>query len=234
MASRATLGLLRRPNTTYVLISQRRACAALSLSSRHTLSLHTLCTRFIRQQANTSRKPCERFTRSFTTSQTENGVAETFPDPDRPDLFYHLFTPPTPLSSTHPVYALSFLSSPPSSIMSASVIGWLPASGEGEGAGLNDFVENGTSSDIPPLHACRRVRAAVFSRTYRGFPRSSSPGDSICVARRGGRGTKERRGTDPRGVDAYTWCVASMSQGRCSLNTKPTYKTIATCLLWDV
>ncbi|KAI1786927.1 hypothetical protein LXA43DRAFT_975521 [Ganoderma leucocontextum] len=66
----------------------------------------------------------------------------SFADPDRADLFYHLFTPPTSLSSAHPVFALSFLPTPPPSVASSSVIGWLPASGEGEGAGLNDFVEN--------------------------------------------------------------------------------------------
>lgn len=71
------------------------------------------------------------------------GAVQSFPDPDRPDLFYHLFAPPTALSSTMPVFALSFLASPPSSILSSTILGWLPASGEGDGAGLNDFVENG-------------------------------------------------------------------------------------------
>lgn len=73
-------------------------------------------------------------------------AAASFPDPDRPDLFYHLFEPPTPLSDTHPMFCLSFLESAPPSVLSASVIGWLPASAlaaEGAGeAGLNDFIEN--------------------------------------------------------------------------------------------
>ncbi|KAI0698968.1 hypothetical protein C8T65DRAFT_793918 [Cerioporus squamosus] len=75
-------------------------------------------------------------------------AVQSFPDPDRPDLFYHLYTPPTALSSTTPVFALSFLPTPPPSILSATVLGWLPASGEGDGAGLNDFVENERFRDI--------------------------------------------------------------------------------------
>ncbi|KAI9460679.1 hypothetical protein HD554DRAFT_2206852 [Boletus coccyginus] len=69
-------------------------------------------------------------------------------DPSRPDLFYHLLPlprDPDP-SQSIPVYALSFLSVPPSSPRSATVLGWLPAvteAGTGEeDAGLNDFVEN--------------------------------------------------------------------------------------------
>ena len=92
--------------------------------------------------------------RRFTTSSPRarpSEAAQSFPDPDRPDLFYHLYTPPTALSATTPVFALSFLETPPPSVLSASVVGWLPASGEGEGAGLNDFVENGMFRRcIPP------------------------------------------------------------------------------------
>ena len=65
-------------------------------------------------------------------------------DPSRPDLFYHLILPPNPLSSIHPAFAVSFLETEPSSPTSATILGWLPATGEGEedGAGLNDFKEN--------------------------------------------------------------------------------------------
>ena len=80
---------------------------------------------------------------SLSTPRRSTAVAQSFADPDRSDLFYHLFTPPTSLSSAHPVFALSFLLTPPPSVVSSSVIGWLPASGQGESAGLNDFVENG-------------------------------------------------------------------------------------------
>ncbi|KAI0767389.1 hypothetical protein C8Q74DRAFT_1203811 [Fomes fomentarius] len=83
--------------------------------------------------------------RTLTTTlprRRTSSARGTTTDEDRPDLFYHLFDPPTPLSSEVPIFAISFLDSPPPSILSASVIGWLPALGPGEGAGLNDFVEN--------------------------------------------------------------------------------------------
>jgi hypothetical protein len=61
-----------------------------------------------------------------------------FSDPSRSDLYYHFLT------SEPPVFALSFLSSPPPDYNSPSVIGWLPAQtlGEEDEAGLNDFKEN--------------------------------------------------------------------------------------------
>ncbi|KAG9313809.1 hypothetical protein JVU11DRAFT_6170 [Chiua virens] len=64
------------------------------------------------------------------------------------DLFYHLLPlprDPDP-SQSIPVYALSFLPSPPSSPRSPTVLGWLPAvtdtANDDVDAGLNDFVEN--------------------------------------------------------------------------------------------
>ncbi|KAJ7216631.1 hypothetical protein GGX14DRAFT_442246 [Mycena pura] len=69
---------------------------------------------------------------------------KSFTDPTRADLHYHFFDPPSPSSSDLPAFALSFLSSPPSS-NSSTIIGWLAAAtatrGGGE-AGLNDFKEN--------------------------------------------------------------------------------------------
>ena len=70
-------------------------------------------------------------------------------DPSRPDLFYHLVSVPHPVdpSVSTPAYAVSFLSTPPPSSKSATIIGWLPAialgavTGDVE-AGLNDFMEN--------------------------------------------------------------------------------------------
>ncbi|KAF7798190.1 hypothetical protein EIP86_009407 [Pleurotus ostreatoroseus] len=82
--------------------------------------------------------------RTFVT-RTDNDLSPTtFPDPDRPDLFYHLFEPPSPLSQDIPIFALSFLSTKPAAVDSCAVIGWLPAATAGEegGAGLNDFREN--------------------------------------------------------------------------------------------
>ncbi|KAJ6591057.1 hypothetical protein DFH09DRAFT_1138443 [Mycena vulgaris] len=74
---------------------------------------------------------------SYSTSNT------SFTDLTRPDLHYHLVDPPTPLSSSLPAFALSFLSSPPSA-SSSTVLGWLPAAttGNDDAAGLNDFKEN--------------------------------------------------------------------------------------------
>lgn len=70
-------------------------------------------------------------------------AAATIPDPERLDLYYHLFEPPHQLSTQNAVFALSFLSEPPLSVFSRTVIGWLPALPEGTQAGLNDFTENG-------------------------------------------------------------------------------------------
>lgn len=91
-------------------------------------------------------RPARRFSASRSLASSSNPVTaiESFPDPERPDLFYHLFHPP--VSSSIPVFALSFLPEPPKSVESCTVIGWLPANaGEQEegDAGLNDFVENG-------------------------------------------------------------------------------------------
>ena len=85
--------------------------------------------------------------RSFTTS-IPGSTPTSFPDPSRPDIFYHLVGPPTPLSSHRPAFAISFLPSPSPSPNSCTIIGWLPAAAGGADAesdseaGLNDFVEN--------------------------------------------------------------------------------------------
>ncbi|KAL1728349.1 hypothetical protein EV714DRAFT_215426 [Schizophyllum commune] len=80
----------------------------------------------------------------FRHNSTTAVPQRTFADPSRPDLFYHLLDPPTPLPDPNlPAYALSFLEKLPSTPHSASVIGWLPAVAGAEGdAGLNDFREN--------------------------------------------------------------------------------------------
>ncbi|KAI9513407.1 hypothetical protein F5148DRAFT_1296873 [Russula earlei] len=74
-------------------------------------------------------------------------------DPERrAPLFYHLVPPPTPLSDTRPVFAVSLLSDPPRSSASSTVLGWLPAEtpGDDRDAGLNDFVAN--PRFLPLLH----------------------------------------------------------------------------------
>ena len=71
-------------------------------------------------------------------------------DPSRPDLFYHVLSPPTPISRSLPAFGLSFISKPPPSVDSSAIIGWLPAvsKGEEQEAGLNDFKENRESNTI--------------------------------------------------------------------------------------
>jgi hypothetical protein len=68
----------------------------------------------------------------------------TFEDPSRKGLFYHLVPPPTPLSATRPVFAVSLLADAPPSSESSTVLGWLPAEtpADDRDAGLNDFVQN--------------------------------------------------------------------------------------------
>lgn len=91
--------------------------------------------------------PLQRARRAYATSQTMDTV---FPDPNRPDLFYHLVNAPTPVSQTLPAYAISFSNETPPSVNSATILGWLPAqthASEGSGAkeqtsALNDFREN--------------------------------------------------------------------------------------------
>ena len=86
-------------------------------------------------------------------SVNANPLGETsFSDPERPDLYYHLIRPPTPVSRIQPAFALSFLPTPPKIVDSSTIIGWLPAvqeeQGNGEEAGLNDFKENGELSKL--------------------------------------------------------------------------------------
>ncbi|KAI9438187.1 hypothetical protein H4582DRAFT_1953449 [Lactarius indigo] len=88
-------------------------------------------------------------TRSF---KDQSSQTTTFEDPSRKGLFYHLVPPPTPLSNTRPVFAVSLLADPPPSSESSIVLGWLPAEtpGDDHEAGLNDFVQN--PRFLPLLH----------------------------------------------------------------------------------
>lgn len=85
------------------------------------------------------------------TNHAPQGPQQTsFADPDRPELFYHLYHPPTSISRSSAVFAVSFLENAPAEVESCAVIGWLPAeseaaTGESEEAGLNDFRPNGAS-----------------------------------------------------------------------------------------
>jgi hypothetical protein len=96
--------------------------------------------------------------RQKSCQYTTNSESISFADPNRIDLFYHLTPPPSPYSSSVPAFALSFLSTPPLSGDSSTIIGWLPALSDGQGgeAGLNDFKENCKQlwilSSIPTRH----------------------------------------------------------------------------------
>lgn len=72
-------------------------------------------------------------------------------DPERPDLFYHLFEAPSAVSSTNHVFGLSFVENLKSKedARSPQIIGYLPASEGGHAveAGLNDFRENRKSDN---------------------------------------------------------------------------------------
>lgn len=82
-------------------------------------------------------KPCVTRPLSLTPS-----TRTVFSDPDRSDLFYHLIQPPNPVSSSNPVYAVSFVSTEIPSPDSKAVMGWVPAGTEGE-VSLIGFRENG-------------------------------------------------------------------------------------------
>lgn len=63
-------------------------------------------------------------------------------DPSHPSLYYHYLQKK---EVDQPVFALSFLETPPRTTESASVLGWLPAVSEEASekeSGLNDFKEN--------------------------------------------------------------------------------------------
>lgn len=74
-----------------------------------------------------------------------------FADPERPDLFYHLFEAPSAVSKTNHVFGLSFFESLKSKedVRSPRIIGYLPANEGGHAveAGLNDFRENRKSTN---------------------------------------------------------------------------------------
>lgn len=72
--------------------------------------------------------------------------SRVFADPERPDLFYHLFEAPSAVSATNHVFGLSFLETLKlkEDVGSPQILGYLPATEGGHAveAGLNDFKEN--------------------------------------------------------------------------------------------
>ncbi|KAF8270088.1 hypothetical protein EI94DRAFT_1798580 [Lactarius quietus] len=90
-----------------------------------------------------------------------------------------LVPPPTPLSDTRPVFAVSLLADPPPFPKSSTVLGWLPAEtpGDDHEAGLNDFVQN--SRFLPILHeaissglaeAVDDIQFQILAGTYQAMP----------------------------------------------------------------
>lgn len=90
-------------------------------------------------------------------------------DPSHPSLYYHLVTGG---GTQEPAFALSFLESPPASVQSSAVLGWLPAvtnGAEGSESGLNDFTENSMSNSI--LNSSESNNFLMFCREV--YPSSS-------------------------------------------------------------
>ncbi|TFL03882.1 hypothetical protein BDV98DRAFT_544371 [Pterulicium gracile] len=85
--------------------------------------------------------PKRAYSQSNAQESPDSEEPTSFPDPTRPDLFYHLLTPQTHHDVPSPRFGLSFLSSAPKTALSATIIGWLPAGGDVE-PGLDDFKEN--------------------------------------------------------------------------------------------
>ncbi|KAL4267488.1 hypothetical protein AB1N83_004157 [Pleurotus pulmonarius] len=98
----------------------------------------------------TLRTPKPWGTRALSSTPSTSKV---FSDPDRSDLFYHLIQPPNPVSSSNPVYAVSFISTEIFSLDSKAVMGWVPAETEGE-VSLIGFRENAIFKEI--LHEAIR------------------------------------------------------------------------------
>ncbi|KAG1822391.1 hypothetical protein EV424DRAFT_1321696 [Suillus variegatus] len=109
-----------------------------SLLCRRSFSLFTFIRLPSAHTASRVASPTSRTHTLFARCSTSDSVIS---DPSRPDLFYH----PVSLPIVGSAYAVSFLTQPPPTPDSCSVLGWLPAETAGEAdaeAGLNDFVEN--------------------------------------------------------------------------------------------
>ena len=142
------LDFISRPSTMKSVRALRVASRGASVCERQVISSASLfTTRHGLRSVNRGSTLClSRMRCKFSTStQKMQEQQATFPDPERSDLWYHLYEPPTPASGTSRVFAVSLVSTPPPIPNSVSIVGWLPAehhSGQEE-AGLNDFVENG-------------------------------------------------------------------------------------------
>ncbi|KAN0139300.1 hypothetical protein V8E53_002801 [Lactarius tabidus] len=142
MKTNALRSVLGKPSTGVLLASSRNARLRSLLLPSPALSCHKKRLGPLSIQHFSSTRSLKDQSRQTTT----------FEDPSRKGLFYHLVSPPTPLSDTRPVFAVSLLADPPPFSESSTVLGWLPAETPGgdHEAGLNDFVQN--SRFLPLLH----------------------------------------------------------------------------------
>ena len=136
--------------------ASRRLCTLSTLSTRRSLYCRKYAgiPYFARTPSCLPTIP-SRSRRPYSSQMTDI----VFPDPNRPDLFYHVVNPPTPLSKSLPAFAVSFLHHSPPRVDSSTILGWLPAEtymtdspdtpgmnhahqNKGTSAGLRDFVGN--------------------------------------------------------------------------------------------
>ncbi|KAG1802053.1 uncharacterized protein HD556DRAFT_1334198 [Suillus plorans] len=130
--------MLRASNNAMTRLTMCMIQPSSSLLCRRSFSLFTFVRPPSAHAASRVASPTSRTHALFARYSTSNSVIS---DPSRPDLFYH----PVSLPMVGSAYAVSFLTQPPPTPDSCSVVGWLPAETAGEAdaeAGLNDFVEN--------------------------------------------------------------------------------------------
>ncbi|KAF6748049.1 hypothetical protein DFP72DRAFT_1015767 [Ephemerocybe angulata] len=95
--------------------------------------------------------------RSLSRYSHDQAADTIFADSRRPELFYHLVQPPTPLSPDLSVFAISFLNQPLHNAESSAVLGWVPVPHEAgsvtpeeiaQRVVWRDFRENASFKDI--------------------------------------------------------------------------------------
>ncbi|KAF8155932.1 hypothetical protein B0H34DRAFT_514537 [Crassisporium funariophilum] len=160
-SSNLALSSAQRLVSTSSSVCRRELASKSFRDSRLSRNPANYCVQFHRQSHTLCLSPAFPHKQKSRCYSSRSQVTDiVFPDPNRPDLFYHFVNPPTPLSRrTLPAFALSFLEHTPPSVDSPTVLGWLPAqtymtdtpgtSGPEDAhqqreasAGLHDFVEN--------------------------------------------------------------------------------------------
>jgi len=161
-----------------------------------------ISTRTLWRQTNASKtRPLpQKYSTSSPKANLESNSC-VLADPERPDLFYHLFEPP---SATDDVFGLSFLNTlgQKVDVRSPRIIGYLPASKGGHAieAGLNDFRENRKSTTNI------RGRASLMVSPGSWVQGNSAQSDTRRVGRGSGSGPSEWGTPASGGVDAHPRC----------------------------